>query len=138
MSRRKTGKISPDVASLRLRIARWRQKRLKRSPMPEELWLEAARLAQDQGISPIARQLGVGYASLKGRVEQAQPDEDVPSQGGEFVELSADQFLGQASKSAVVELADEDGRRLTIRLDDGGQLDVVGLLQAFCGGGQRP
>jgi len=138
MSRRKEGKISPDVASLRRRIARWRQTRLKRSPMPEELWLEAARLAQDQGISPIARQLGVGYASLKGRVEQApQPAEDAPSHGGEFVELSAEQFLVQASKAVVVELADEDGRRLTVRLDDGGQLDVVGLLQAFCGG-QRP
>ena len=82
MSRRKTGKISPDVASLRRRIERWRQTRLKRSPMPEDLWLEAARLAQDQGISPIARQLGVGYASLKDRVEQAlQPNEDAPSQG---------------------------------------------------------
>ena len=138
MSRRKEGKISPDVASLRRRIARWRQTRLKRSSMPEELWLEAARLAQDQGISPIARQLGVGYASLKGRVEQApQPAEDAPSHGGELVELSAEQFLVQASKAVVVELADEDGRRLTVRLDDGGQLDVVGLLQAFCGG-QRP
>ncbi len=138
MSREKKTRISRGVSSLRRRIERWRKTRSKRSPMPEELWQEAARLAQDQGISPIARQLGVGYASLKDRVEQApQPDEDAPSQGGEFVELSAEQFLGQASKAAVVELADGDGRRLTVRLDDGGQLDVVGLLQAFCGG-QRP
>ena len=133
MSREKRPRTSQDVARLSRRIERWRKTRLKRSPMPEELWQEAARLAQDQGISPIARQLGVGYASLKGRVEQApQQDEAARSQGGEFVEMSAEQLFGASPKAAVVELAGQDGLRLTVRLDDSGQLDVVRLLEAFC------
>jgi len=133
MSRRKKGRISPEVTSLRQRIERWRQTRRKRSSMPEKLWGEAARLAQEHGISPIARQLGVGYASLKGRVEQVpQPEEDARSQGGEFVELSAEQLFGASPRAAVVELAAQDGLRLTVRLEDGGQLDVVRLLEAFC------
>jgi hypothetical protein len=133
MSRGKQPKISAAVDRLRRQIERWRQTRRKRSPMPEELWQEAARLAEDHRISPIAPHHGVGYASLKGRVEQAPPpDEDAPSHGGEFVELSAEQLFGASPRAVVVELAAQDGLRLTVRLDDGGQLDVVRLLEAFC------
>lgn len=43
------------------------------------------------------------------------------------------QLLGGSHKAAVVVLATKDGLRLTIRFEDGGRLDVAGLLAAFCG-----
>jgi len=50
--------------------------------------------------------------------------------------MSAAQLFGARPRAAVVELAADDGLRLTVRLDDGGQLDVVRLLDAFCGRGR--
>ena len=139
MSRETSSKIPRDVAQLRRQIERWRQTRRKRSPMPEELWQEATRLAREHGVSAIARLLSIGYASLKERTERQpasrQRQACEPGHEGEFVELSAAQLFG-ARPGAVVELAAPDGLRLKIRLDDGGQLDVVGLLGAFCGRGR--
>jgi hypothetical protein len=108
--------------------------------MPEALWQEATRLGQKHGVSAISRQLGLGYATLRKRVAAAQGElERSESHGGEpsFVELSAAQLLGGGMPTgAVVELSADDGRRMTVRLDPGEGLDVVGLVATFLG--RRP
>ncbi len=142
MSRGNNHSPPSDVTKLTQRIERWRRERIKRSPMPGDLWTAATRLAQRYGVSMIARELRVGYASLKDKVELAQkcdggsqsPGAGVVAPGFArdcFAELSGAQLLDHSSKAAVVELATADGVRLTVRFDDGGQLDVVGLVRAF-------
>ena len=140
MSKAKTSKIPGDIARLRQRIERWRRTRRKRSPMPEELWQAAARAAQVHGVWPVARDLGVAYATLKDRATRKPSTKRRKGKSedtGEFVELSAAQLLGANPKAAVVELQTKDGLRITIRYEDGGQLDVSGLLAAFYGRSQR-
>ena len=55
------------LSQLRRRIERWRGTRVKRSPMPPELWTAATELARELGVYRVARELGVGYGSLKER-----------------------------------------------------------------------
>ncbi len=58
-----------EVEELRARIAAWRE--LKVSPverMPEELWVEAAALADRFGVSAVGRALGIGYMGLMHRL----------------------------------------------------------------------
>ncbi|MFC1482345.1 hypothetical protein ACFL51_00915 [Myxococcota bacterium] len=132
--------LPKDIRKVRDSVERWRQTRRKRSPMPKELWESAAALARKHGVSPVARALGVDYASLKKHAKQgAAPAAKrrrrrTPEASG-FVELSAAQ-LATASRAAEshrteVELTDEDGRRLSIRLANGETVDVVGLAEAF-------
>ena len=56
------------LSQLRRRIERWRGTRVKRSPMPPELWRAATELARELGVYRVAREVGVGYESLKDRL----------------------------------------------------------------------
>lgn len=118
------------LSQLRRRIERWRWERVKRSPMPPELWMAAAELARELGVSRVARDLGVGYESLKDRAgargEDGARDADV------FVELAGASLVSAAPAAArsEVELSDACGTKLVIRLADQA-VDVVALLAAF-------
>jgi hypothetical protein len=118
------------LSELRRRIERWRGTRVKRSPMPPELWSVAAELARELGVYRAARELGVGYESLKDRAgargEHGARDADA------FVELAGASLVSAAPAAArsEVELSDVRGTKLVIRLADQA-VDVAALLAAF-------
>src|SRR6266511_5631001 len=83
MERAKYLTLEPAVVALRRRLEKWRSTRPRRSPMPKDLWKEAARLARAHGISPISTILGLGYYGLRDRVEARKE----PSVAEEVVKL---------------------------------------------------
>ncbi len=115
------------IIALRRRIERWRATRPRRSPMPADLWKEAARLARAHGISPISTALGLGYYGLKDRVE-ARKGPDVVQERPAFVEIEAPASL--VPSGCVIEVHSPEGRRMTVRVSSAG-VDLVGLLDAF-------
>jgi hypothetical protein len=109
--------------------------------MPESLWLAATRLALTHGVSPVCRHVGLGYASLQKRVAATADAPSLeasrePADEAGFVELSAAQLLGASAAQTVLELSHRDGTRLTLRLAPGSEVDVLGLVQGFCGRGR--
>lgn len=132
MIKRKRRMIPREVDALRVRVARWRKQRLKRSAMPEDLWQDAARLARAHGIHPVAQAAGLNYKNLRKRVtESRQEGHDEEAGPGGFVELSAAQLLGQSSATRKVEFSAEDGTGMTVHLATNDTLDVVALAQVF-------
>jgi hypothetical protein len=65
MARANETRSAQRLQQVRRGIDVWRWTRLKRSPMPEELWAQAARLAQSLGVCRVARDLRLCYESLK-------------------------------------------------------------------------
>jgi len=116
------------VKQVRDAIARWRQKREKRTAMPAELWVRAIGLARVRGTYTIARALHVDYESLARRVAEAGGERTNDTMKGSFVELRGADLLGGAT---VVEVSDADGARMTIRLGAGSVLDATALVSAF-------
>lgn len=142
MSRNPHHKFPIEIEEIRAGIEAWRKTRLKRSPMPAELWEAAVSFSRTHGVSPIARALGVGYKSLKMKTDSGNgvlaPVPGVPegreSPPGGFVELRATDIFGTSpSPGPVVELIEGDGAQLTIHLIGDGGLDVPGLVRAFRG-----
>ena len=130
MRRKRRAALPKKVKKLRTRIERWRRTRLKRSAMPEELWVEAALLARTHGTYRISSDLRLNYENLKKRVDEA-PEAGRDDSAG-FVEVEGAQFVGAfESARTVVEFSDADGAKLVIRLSDRKDLDVVGLADAF-------
>ena len=119
------------LSQLRRRIERWRWTRVKRSPMPAELWRAATELAQELGVYRVARDVGVGYESLKDRVE-AQ-GEHGEREAGAFVELAGAALVAEppAAARSEVELSDARGTTMVIRLAADQAVDVAALLAAF-------
>jgi len=118
------------LSQLRRRIERWRRTRVKRSPMPPELWSAATELARELGVYRVAREVGVGYESLKDRVEAE--GEHGARRAEAFVELGG--ALLSAAPAAVrseVELSDASGTTMVIRLAADQAVDVAALLAAF-------
>ena len=119
------------LSQLRRRIERWRRTRVKRSPMPPELWIAATELAQELGVYRVAQEVGVGYESLKDRVE-AQGEHGA-REAGAFVELAGASLVSAAPATArsEVELSDARGTTMVIRLATDQVVDVAALLAAF-------
>lgn len=133
MKRERRGSVAPDVEALRRRVEAWRATRVRRSPMPEELWATAFSLVEKHGLWPVARDASVDYGSLKARVERATEGRQKESAGSVgFVEVDACRLLGPTeSESAEVELTGADGSKVTVRLEGRRGLDVVALAEAF-------
>ena len=118
------------------RIEHWRKTRQKRSPMPEALWNAAVQLAQRDGVYSISRALQVNYQSLQARLAMASAAAKSPPAPGApkgFVELSPTLAMPAAPRTeSVVELSDDEGAKLLIRLPaSGSDLDVERLAEAF-------
>jgi hypothetical protein len=122
-----------DVEEVRRRIEDWRTTRRKRTAMPEELWVEAAALAEEHGVSRVARALKVHYGSLKRRVEQGVGCGEVSEErSGGFIELSMAEVMPRpAAVSTVVKLSRGDGAEATVELGAGEIVDIVGLAEAL-------
>lgn len=119
------------LSQLRRRIERWRRMRVKRSPMPPDLWVAAAELARELGAYRVARELGVGYGSLKDRAG-GQGDNGARRASG-FVELDGASLFSPAPAGvgSEVELSDASGTKMVIRLAANQAVDVGALVAAF-------
>ncbi len=133
MGRRRRNALPTGISQVRRWIDHWRKTRKHRSPMPEHLWEAAVALAEEHGINPVARGLGVSYESLKHRAAAAGEKRGAGRRvAAGFVELSpvpATAF--QPVAGALVELVHPGGAKLTINLPAKSELDVASLADAF-------
>ena len=119
------------VERVRRRSERWRWARVKRSPMPPELWTAATELARELGAYRVAQELGVGYGALKDRL--GADGESSAREAKAFVEIDGASLFSAAPATArgEVELADVSGTKMVIRLGVGQAVDVAAVLAAF-------
>jgi hypothetical protein len=117
----------PAVVALRRRVEKWRATHPRRSPIPDDLWKEAARLAGIHGISPISTALRLGYYGLRDRVE-ARKGSSAAANRPAFIEIETPPHL--IPSGWVIEAQSPEGRKMTIRAPGAG-VDLVGLLDAF-------
>jgi hypothetical protein len=130
MARPSENKTAQQLEEIRSGIDVWRWTRLKRSPMPEDLWAQAAKLAESLGVWRVARDLGLCYESLKRRVEEKASRKETGAV--RFVEVRGADVMDLASgDGTVVELYATDGTRMTVRLGGGVHVDLQALVAAF-------
>ena len=119
------------LTQLRGRIDRWRCTRAKRSPMPVELWTAATDLARGLGAYRVARELGIGYGSLKDRLgaDGESGGEEPPA----FLAVDGAALFAPApaTRCGEVELSDASGRKVVIRLAAGQVVDVAAVVAAW-------
>ena len=132
MLRRRRPALPANVKAVGNRIEKWRRTREKRSPMPEQLWREAAVLARCHGVYRISQVLRVAYETLRRWTTKTGPLEaKKQSETAGFVEVALPRVVPAKEAGPVVELADGDGSKLTIRLPAHSTVDVSGLASAW-------
>ena len=132
MNARKTGDLPADLENTRRRLEQWRQRHQAPTPLPEPLWAEAVKLAGRYGVSRTARALGVGYYSLKDRVER----ETVALAAGRatrseatFMELEVSPRSGAGE--CILEWEDAGGGKMRVHLKGVEVPDLVALSRSF-------
>ena len=125
------GSGAQGLSQLRRRIERWRRTRVKRSPMPAELWMAAIELARELGVYRVAREVGVAYGSLKDRA--GAQNENGARETDAFVALDGASLFSAAPAGvrSEVELSDASGTKMVIRLAANQAVDVATLLSVF-------
>lgn len=123
-------RVAVRLAQLRARIERWRGTRVKRSPMPAELWTAATDLARGLGAYRVARELRIGYGSLKDRLggDGETGREGAPT----FVAIDGAALFAPAPATggSEGELSEAGGLKVVIRLAAGQAVDWAALVTA--------
>jgi hypothetical protein len=100
------GEVELEEAARAFR--RWRQgRRASGGRIPDELWAQAARVANVHGITRTAERLGLNGTRLKERCE-------IEARGRGFVELAASEL--PMTSEHVVEIESAEGSRLRLVL----------------------
>lgn len=130
MSRRTSSAVPAAVRRVAARLEMQRRTRGKGQRIPEELWQSAALLAQEHGVSLVARSLSLDYYTLKERALEAEAE--VPAPAG-FVEFSASDLAGLGAPG-IVQLESASGHKMTLHLPALNGDDAARLATAFLRG----
>lgn len=119
-----------DLTELQRQLVAWRERQRGRARLPDALWNAAAALAPSEGVSQVARTLGLDFYKLRRRC--ALKRALTPGPGGlpGFVELHVDHAVQGTGGPFRAELAGPHGSRMTIELGRD-TAAVVSLAEAF-------
>jgi len=121
---------SHQIEQVRNRFEVWRRGHAGRRPFPQELWSEAARLAQEYGVYRIAKALRLSYDSLKHHVPaSAARAAKRKKTAAKFVELlpwSSD-LLPECS----LELENARGAKMKIQLKGAAMGELSNVTRLF-------
>lgn len=132
---KRTAGVPAEVETVRRRFEQWRSQGARGArPIPDRLWDQAVRLAQQYGVSRISKILRVGYYSLKERVDRhtapaACGSENLPPQPVSFVDLGIP--ASSPSLACLVEWEDTSGAKMRVQLQGIKAGDLVALSRSF-------
>ena len=116
----------------------WRCTRIKKGPIPEDLWQAAAELRDSHPLCKIAKELKLDYNLLKRRIRQGSPQpqpsqlpQDQPSQ---FIEVRMDGVVPVSQCS--VHLRSPEGFELTVQGCNGVELQLLEIMARFLSQGR--
>lgn len=103
--------------------------------MPEHLWVSAVEIAEELGAYAASQRLGVGYNTLRSRLQTKQrsagDEQQDTSAKVEFVDMGPTMAFGAKSWGAEVEAVSRSGKRIIVRIGTGGDVDPVAVVRAL-------
>lgn len=126
----KPRQFSTDIDQVRQPLEAWRKIRRHRDPIPEPLWKAMAKLGRIYGVSAVSAALRVEYYALKDRVTALQkPRTSWSPKQPPFIELKP--LPTCPPTVGVVEVEDDRGGKMTLRLDSSLGVKALDLIEAF-------
>jgi hypothetical protein len=120
--------IALSLEQVQQRFESWRQRRKKRSRIPQSLWKAAVALSEEYSICHLSKALRVNHSALKKQVVKFNTPEPSPADVSPFVELPAPAvpFL-----DATIEMIKSDGSVMRMHVIGAASSDLVELGNAF-------
>ena len=116
-----------DIEVARARFEEWRGSRLRKSPIPDELWTAAINAARQHGVNRAAQQLRLDAGKLKRLLVAADKRKSKTPRRPRFVELVAP----PASPECLIEFESAGGSKMRIYWSTSVAPDWANLLRAW-------
>ena len=120
--------ITPSLVQVQQRFESWRQRRKKRTRIPQNLWKAAVALSDAYSLSHLSKALRVNHTALKNQVAKFNPPEPSLSDFSPFVELPAP---AKPFLESTIEMIKSDGSVMRMHVKGAGCLNLVELGKAF-------
>lgn len=122
--------ISLSLEQVQQRFESWRQRRKKRTHIPQSLWKAAVALSQEYSICHLSKALRVNYTALKKQVIQSKNTGPSPSEvsSSSFIELPAP--VAPLIESTI-EMIKSDGSVMRMHVKGADCFDLMELGRAF-------
>lgn len=122
--------IAPSLEQVQQRFESWRQRRKKRTRIPQSLWQAAVALSEEYSICHLSKALRVNYTSLKSKVENANATEEGSSDTlpAPFIELPAPVV---PLRESTIEMIKRDGSVMRMHIKGSADSDLLELGKAF-------
>jgi hypothetical protein len=122
--------IAPSLEQVQQRFESWRQRRKKRTRIPQSLWRAAVALSEEYSICHLSKTLRVNYTALKSKVENANATEEGPSDTflAPFIELPAPVV---PLRESTIEMIKCDGSIMRMHIKGSADADLLELGKAF-------
>jgi hypothetical protein len=122
--------IAPTLEQVRQRFESWRQRRKKRTRIPQSLWQAAIALSEEYSICHLSKTLRVNYTALKNKVENADSPEEQSS------DILPTPFIRLPTPTvplleSTIEMIKSDGSVMRMNVKGAGCSDWVELAKAF-------
>jgi hypothetical protein len=122
--------MAPSLEQVQQRFESWRQRRKKRTRIPQNLWQAAVALSEEYSICHLSKALRVNYTALKKKVVNANTPEKNTS------DVSAATFIELPVPAApliesTIEMIKSDGSVMRMRVKGAACSDLVELGKAF-------
>lgn len=124
--------ITPSLEQVQQRFESWRQRRKKRTRIPQNLWRAAVALSQEYSIFHLSKALRVNYTALKQQVVKFNTQQKSTSyvSSSTFVELPAP---AAPVLESTIEMIKRDGAVMRMQLKGAACSDLLELGKAFLG-----
>jgi hypothetical protein len=119
-----------SLEQVQQRFESWRQRRKKRTHIPQSLWKAAIALSEEYSICHLSKALRVNYTALKKQVIKSQKTEPGPSEVSSFPFI---ELPGQAPPlpESIIEMIKRDGSVMRVHVKGATCSDLVELGKAF-------
>ena len=119
-----------SLEQVQQRFDSWRQRRKKRTHIPQSLWKAAVALSQEYSICHLSKALRVNYTALKKQVIKSKDTRPRTSEvfSSPFIELPAPSV---PLIESTIEMIKSDGSVLRMHVKGADCLDLVELGRAF-------
>ena len=119
------------LEQVRQQFEAWRQSRVKRTPISQDLWKAAVGLTAQYSICHVSKALGLNYTALKEQVIKSttQQTSTGPVSSSTFIELPCP----APALESTMEMIKPDGAVMKIQIKGATRWDLLELGKAFLG-----
>jgi len=123
--------IAPNLEQVQQRFESWRQRRIKRTRIPQNLWKAAAALSEEYSIFHLSKALRVNYTALKKQVVKFNTPKASTAyvSSSTFVELPPPSSL--VVQESTIEMIKRDGAVMRMNIKGAASSDFLELGKAF-------